>query len=262
MNQGNHAELTWLGTAGFIIKSSKQGSIAFDPYLSRPESAKLSPFKAKDFENIDSVFLGHGHFDHAYDIPEIASVCGCQVYAGENTKNRLMNKHGLEAKRFIHKTDCLNKHFSVRSFKSKHVNFDCALLWTTLKRLNFSQVVDIIKLGINYPQGETTGYTFETAGKKFLFLSSAGFTKEETEIYQKENIDVLLLPLQGHTHISKIAADFALKINPKIIIPHHHDNFYPPISQEIKTDQLKFYLSAGGYKGEVLEIPLFDTIAI
>lgn len=251
-------EITWLGTAGFTVRS-KLGRIAFDPFLSRSEGAKPSPFKPESFSDIESIFVGHGHFDHVYDIPGICVHSGCRVHALGRTAD-LLQKKGVAAEKIFGRSEYLHTSLKVRAHRSRHTTFDCALIWNTAKRFTLPELVNIAKVGLGYPKGETQGYTFESSGKKFLFLSSAGCTADELAGYRRENIDVVLLPLQGHTHISKIAADIAIATGAKTVIPHHHDNFYPPLSQEIQTDRLKFYLKQGGFSGEMIEIPLFGTV--
>ncbi len=253
-------ELTWLGTAGFTVRS-KLGRIAFDPFLSRSGGAAPSPFKPSDFSDIESIFVGHGHFDHTYDVPEICNHSGCRVHALGSTA-ALLEKKGVAAPKIFGRSEYLHSSLKVRAHPSRHTVFDCALVWNTLKRFTIPELVKTAKLGLTYPKGETQGYTFESSGKKFLFLSTAGCLDDELEGYRRENIDVILLPLQGHTHISKIAARIAIATGAKTVIPHHHDDFFPPLSQEIRTDQLKFELKEGGFKGEVLEIPLFGTVSL
>ena len=44
------------------------------------------------------------------------------------------------------------------------------------------------------------------------------------------------MPLQGHTHIVKIALEYVRALQPKVVIPHHQDNFYPPISSMVDLE--------------------------
>jgi L-ascorbate metabolism protein UlaG (beta-lactamase superfamily) len=36
--------------------------------------------------------------------------------------------------------------------------------------------------------------------------------------------------LQGHTRICRIALNYVKALKPRIVIPHHQDDFFPPIS--------------------------------
>ena len=37
--------------------------------------------------------------------------------------------------------------------------------------------------------------------------------------------------MQGHSDICQIGLNYVKVLKPKIVIPHHHDNFFPPISK-------------------------------
>lgn len=251
-------ELTWLGTAGFIIKN-KSDEIVFDPFLSRgPGSA--SPFTVKSFENSQALFVGHGHFDHTFDIPQIVSGTELKVFAPGLT-GKILQFRGVPKERIIKsdKNEILFKPFKVRTFRSSHVNFDLSLIVSTLKRCSFKSCLNICGLGLKYPKGMVQSYVFEVNSKKVLFLSSAGSTEDELRQYQKLEVDYFLAPLQGHSLIQDIVAKHTVIINPKIVIPHHHDDFYPPLSQNISVDIFRDKLKSLNFKGDVLEIPLFQN---
>jgi L-ascorbate metabolism protein UlaG (beta-lactamase superfamily) len=50
------------------------------------------------------------------------------------------------------------------------------------------------------------------------------------ERLSQQKIDVLLVPLQGHTRICEIALKYVQALKPRLVIPHHQDDFFPPIS--------------------------------
>lgn len=92
-----------------------------------------------------------------------------------------------------------------------------------------------IGLGVKYPQGLVQTYLFEVKGKKVLFISSGGCTDSRTT---------------NSNHSAQA------------VIPHHHDDFYPPLSQNISVDVFREKLIQSGFKGSVLEIPLFQSSLI
>ncbi len=253
--------LTWLGTAGFIIKSD-QGEIAFDPFLSRGEG-EPSPFSVKSFENTQAVFVGHGHFDHTFDIPQIVAGTDLKVFAPGLT-GQILKLRGAPSDRLINAAnkEVLFKPFKVRAFHSSHVRFDLPLVFSTIKRCGIKGCLHAFNIGATYPKGLVQTYLFEVKGKKVLFISSAGCSEKELLEYRKLEIDYLLAPLQGHTSIQEIAAKQTVMIQPKVVIPHHHDDFFPPLSQNISVDVFKEKLNIMGFKGKVLEIPLFQSSQI
>lgn len=254
-------ELTWLGTAGFIVKA-KEGEMAFDPFLSRG-AGQASPFSVKSFENSQAVFIGHGHFDHVYDIPQIAAGTDVKVYAPGLT-GQILKLRGVAAEKIIvaENKEVLFKPFKMRAFHSAHTRFDRDLVVSTAKRCGVQGCLHAVRLGVSYPKGLVQTYYFEMGGKKFLFVSSAGCTDKELLIYQKLEVDYFLAPLQGHSHIQEIAARQVSVVKPKVVIPHHHDDFYPPLSQNISVDVFREKLKQMSFAGDVLEIPLFQGAQI
>lgn len=257
----NFMDLTWLGTAGFIIKG-KEGEIAFDPFLSRGPGDP-SPFTTKAFENTQAVFVGHGHFDHTFDIPEIVNATDLKVYAPGLT-GQILKLRGTPASRLVEaqNKEMLFKPFKMRAFRSSHVKFDIPLIFSTLKRCSLKDCFHIAHVGLAYPKGLVQTYLFEIGGKKTLFISSGGCTDKELLEYRKLEIDYLLAPLQGHSHIQEIIAKQTMIVQPKVVIPHHWDDFYAPLSQNISVDIFRDKLNFLGFKGQVLEIPLFKSAQI
>src|SRR5262249_54902119 len=98
-------ELEWLGVAGYRLSYEGQ-TIYIDPYLSRvPLSSvfRRAPALAdpslherhlRPSGTIVGVLVGHTHFDHAIDVPEIARRHGCSAYGSSSLVN-LMRLHGL-----------------------------------------------------------------------------------------------------------------------------------------------------------------------
>ncbi len=251
-------ELIWLGTAGFIVRC-KEGEIAFDPFLSRGHG-EASPFNVTSFENTQALFIGHGHFDHTFDVPQIVAGTDLKVFAPGLT-GQVLKLRGVPSSRLMNagNKDFLFSPLKVRAFHSAHVSFDMPLVFSTVKRCGVRGCFHAAGLGLGYPKGLVQTYLFEVRGKKVLFISSAGCSEKELLEYRKLEIDFLLAPLQGHSSIQEIAAQQTMIIQPKVVIPHHHDDFYPPLSQNISVDTFSKQLKQMGFKGKMLEIPLFKS---
>ena len=93
-------------------------------------------------------------------------------------------------------------------------------------------------------------------------MSSAGATEEEVKTYRNLEIDYFMVPLQGHSDIQKIAAQLTYEINPRAVIPHHFDDFYPPLSQNISLDIYKEELKVKNCHAKVIEIPIFKSVTL
>jgi L-ascorbate metabolism protein UlaG (beta-lactamase superfamily) len=98
-------ELQWLGVSGYRL-SYEGVSLFIDPYVSRvplralllrrvyaPDPVMLDRYITAPGE-VAGVLVGHTHFDHALDAPEIARRFGCRAY-GSASLTHLMALHGL-----------------------------------------------------------------------------------------------------------------------------------------------------------------------
>jgi L-ascorbate metabolism protein UlaG (beta-lactamase superfamily) len=120
----------------------------------------------------------------------------------------------------------------VFAFPSRHVRFDLTLIWRTLRRvLRFGRkTLALLRRASAWPQGDVLGYQFVVSEKSVVHLGSAGWHRDELARLRP---DVVLLPLQGHSNIHRVALDMVELLRPKCVIPHHHDDFCPPLSEAI-----------------------------
>ena len=225
-------ELTWWGTAGFQVKTGAHVFL-IDPYLSRNAAARPhQTIVPSDITRADQIFVSHGHFDHIWDIPEIVAQTGCTVYccpvAGDTLK-----KNGVAGARIKkipeNEYPVAFEGYRARAFFSQHVKFDRWLLIKALSRINL-RIPRFLPLMKEYPVGQVLSWQFEIGGKVLQHFGSAGATPEELERLGRQKIDILFVPLQGHTRICDIALKYVQILKPSLVIPHHQDDFFPPIS--------------------------------
>ncbi len=255
-------KLTWFGTAGFRIITENY-SILIDPYFTRNEKAiPEQPMVPSDIEYANSIFISHGHFDHIYDVPKIASNTNSTVYCGRGVDGTLIHK-GLN-KDLIHRVVSDGEYFDfdglgAQAFYSNHIKFDRWLLIKTLARINFrlSRYLPLLR---EYPEGQVLSWRFTAEGKVIHHFGSGGSSQEELEKLGKQSIDILLVPMQGHTYIDQIAHKFVKALNPKVVIPHHQDDFYPPISTMIGTESFSTLVKRTNPNTKIIVMELNDTI--
>lgn len=97
--------MQWLGTAGFRIEFEKH-VVLIDPYLTRASLAQciLGPVRsdtsaiARILPRADAILVGHTHFDHVLDVPDIARMTGATVY-GSWSAARLCLAQGVAPER-------------------------------------------------------------------------------------------------------------------------------------------------------------------
>lgn len=231
-------KIQWLGTAGFRIKFNTT-QVLVDPYLTRnPDARPEQPLGPEDLGPVSHIFISHGHFDHLKDVPAIAAQTGARVYCSPEA-GQTLEKLGLDrgrVKRIF--TDGWEEGFSdftAQAFFSQHVRFDIRLLLTTLAKINV-KIPQYLPLIREFPCGQVLSWQFQAENKRLHFFGSAGATPEELDRLKgliRDPLDILLVPLQGHTHICDIAARYVKILEPKRVIPHHQDDFFPPISQQV-----------------------------
>ncbi len=225
-------EITWWGTAGFQIKTGEQVFL-IDPYLSRNATARpQQPLVPSGIPRADRIFVSHGHFDHIFDIPAIASQTDCTVHCCPVAANTL-KQNGLKSDQIqeVPADDytVTFEGYRARAFFSQHVKFDRWLLIKTLARINL-RIPRYLPLMKEYPVGQVLSWQFEIDGQVLQHFGSGGSTPEELERLSHQKIDILFVPLQGHTRICDIALRYVQTLKPRMVIPHHQDDFFPPIS--------------------------------
>ncbi len=233
-------KLTWFGTAGFQIETD-QHIILIDPYFTRnPQATPKQPLQASDINQGDMIFISHGHFDHIYDVPEIAAKTKARVYCGKEIEKTLVKK-GLSPN-LIQTVESDGQQFDfegigAQAFFSKHVVFDKWLLVRSLARINF-RIQRYLPLLKEYPEGQVLSWRFSIDNKIIHHFGSGGSSYEELQQLGRNPTDILLVPMQGHTFITRIAHQYVNFLQPKMVIPHHQDDFFPPVSMQVSTDQL------------------------
>lgn len=234
-------KIQWLGTAGFRFEHD--GSvILIDPYLSRnPDARPVQALTPGDLASgkpgpVSHILISHGHFDHLMDIPEIARETCARVCCSPEAARTLVAA-GLDPDqiRVVDQDGWSGEAgaFTVEAFYSSHVRFDLKLVARTLVRAG-RRFYRLLPLFREYPCGQVLGWRIRVRGKTILFFGSAGATGPELSRLRKIGpVDLLLVPLQGHSRICHIGLNMVLQLEPAMVIPHHHDDFYPPLSQAV-----------------------------
>lgn len=226
-------KMRWLGTAGFELRSGDT-VILLDPYLTRNGRARpVQPLHADDFQQADAILVSHGHFDHTYDVPRIAINTGARVICRAGVCNSLRARSTPWSQ--VQPMEPFGKlqigEISVTALPSRHVDFDTSLVLKTLAR-SAMRMPEIATLGApRFPLGGVFIYLLEVEGKRILHMGSAHL---EPGIADRVTpVDIFLVPVQGRSDIQELAVRLTKEIKPTLAIPHHHDSFYPPLSQMV-----------------------------
>ncbi len=248
-------KLIWYGTANYVLDLDGT-RLLFDPFFYRnSKSTPILKTKKENVEDINGIFITHGHFDHITEAGWFAENQNTPIYCSETAKDNIirwaegkiiedeiheLSEKGRNNIKISHEFDKidLSEDVTVEVIKSEHVKFD---LNTILSRLFSWKVLKEIKklsiYGKGFPMGDVFGFCTSFKGKKIVSFGS--LWHEYEDILEKyENCDVFVAPLAGNSkkNLAKKGGRIVDLLKPKIIVPVHWDNFFPPIS---RTEDLR-----------------------
>jgi L-ascorbate metabolism protein UlaG (beta-lactamase superfamily) len=236
--------LKWYGTATILLEQDGT-KLLFDPFLSLNDKCVKSPedelSAVEELASVDTILVTHGHLDHIADIPAILRQGDgtATVYCTAKPHEVLVSKGVDEIRiREIKPGDRLGfGPFEVRVLKGKHIVFNMGLVLKTFfnprvltYRNNLGYLLKENRICVE--AGETVAYDISVVDKRILLLGSLNLD-DDTE-YPK-GVDLLILPFQGRSDLTKYAMPFIDRLRPKKVLLDHFDDAFPPISSNVKT---------------------------
>jgi L-ascorbate metabolism protein UlaG (beta-lactamase superfamily) len=234
-------KLEWLGTAGYRLTMDGQ-TLLIDPYLTRVPlrnvfmrtPARADPALHERYirpaaREVLGILVGHTHFDHAIDVPELARSLDAPAY-GSDSLMRLMRLYGLGDQAIEvapHRPYELGP-FTVRFVPSLHsklllgyaVPFDGALTCDHLDRLSPSA----------YRCGRVYGIHIEVAGVSFYHQGSANLIDDEVPA---GGVDVFLAGIAGRSFTEDYWSRILRRLDPACVVASHYDDFFRPLGAPI-----------------------------
>ena len=239
--------LKWLGAAGFEVRFRNR-LVLVDPFLSRPaDSIPRIAVTPQDYRKFDLLVASHGHFDHFMDVPYLAVTVDAPVYVPQAAKKDIRDEWRRQHPsaragnpdqwRALEDTDHIKlDDLTVTPIRSFHEVFDVPTVAEAAGRI-FSKrpLWDSIKRGLKavstHPYGNTHLLHFDwgSRGTRMMFVGSLarhvyGLTAENGRV------DVLALPYcPANRQWMKETERLIRRFQPRAILVHHFDKFYPPI---------------------------------
>lgn len=212
------AKLQFLGHAACYIEGTGLRALV-DPFLSGNPSATVGP---EDFQQINYIFVTHGHDDHIGDTVEIAGNNGATVVANADLC-RIFQRKGL-------KTHPMHIGGTFR------FPFGMVKMTPALHGSDVQEGDDLL------PGGNPGGFLIEVDSRKIYHAGDTGLTMD-MQLLRQENIDIALLPSGGNFTMDMADAARAVEmIRPSIAIPVHYNTF-----DLIKADPEEFVAKASKY---------------
>lgn len=266
-------EIEWLGVSGYRL-SYEGVSLLIDPYLSRvglralllrraaqADARMLDRYGAIE-EPVAGVLVGHTHFDHAVDAPALARRFGCNAY-GSASLAHLMRLHGLGAQAVEAQPREAYElgPFVVRFVPSRHSKLILG------RRVPFDGELTCDHLDGLWPGayrcGQVWGIRIEVAGTSLYHQGSADLDDQALGI---EPVDVFLAGVAGRSVTPRYWERVLPKLDPRVVIPTHYDNFFRPLGREldfvrnVKLASVPDEVSAVASSATVCALPRIDDL--
>jgi L-ascorbate metabolism protein UlaG (beta-lactamase superfamily) len=230
----------WLGTAGFSIHHDDH-VLLIDPYVTRASLAAclVAPLRPdvaairRYIERADAIALGHTHFDHALDVPEIARQTGAQVL-GSRSAAALCMSQGMSAER----VDVIEGNAGTDAAVRREVGpFALRFVPSAHSRLLFGRVPfagdisDCHQLPVRaeaYRCGAVFGIEIRVGGRIIYHMGSAELVDDHLDA---RGVDLLLLCVAGWTASPNLPERIVKRLAPRAVLLSHWDNFLRPLDR-------------------------------
>ena len=272
--------VTWHGCANIRLEW-KGKAIFLDPWFRRND--KSDPRIESTMDSVDDdaiIFMSHGHFDHLQDVPSIiAKKPGVSVYcsktARETIHDQMVARKELDAtlipscmdRVHVIKADDVitidGKDITVHVIKSRHAIYDVKTIAKAFfKAETWRRIRQLCHLMDEYPAGDVFGYDIHLGNEMRVIMYGSLWSRYRDILRQHANPDVCILPIAGRFNSDKIALKIAKILHPRIIIPVHHDDFYPPISYWTPVTAIKEGAGHLDPPAKFMELPVEEPVKI
>ena len=234
---------TWFGTNGWEITFGNR-TILIDPWFGRFDAGFFRPGQFnvntalttnqdildQHIGKADQILIGHGHWDHVADIPQIAMKTGAMVIGSESHVNALLAA-GVPASQLVRVKGGEHMQFdgySIEVFPGLHSlgptkQYNPPSHLYSVPTQAPSKVADL-------PEGDTLIYQI-TVGDDFRIFSMSSANYIERWITGLQP-DVALIASIFASSIHDFNQRLLGALNyPNLILPTHWDNFEKPFSQ-------------------------------
>ena len=234
-------EVEWLGVSGYRLTYEGQ-TLFIDPYLSRvplrdlllrrralPDPAALERFVRAPGETV-GVLVGHTHFDHAVDAPELARRLDCNAYGSASLVN-LMALHGMPERAVEVEPYRVYElgPFEVSFTPSVHSKLLLGLAVPYDGELTCEHLDSLSPAA--YRCGQVWGISIAVAGLRFYHQGSANLVDDAV---RERGVDVFLAGVAGRSFTERYWRRILPLLEPRVVVPTHYDNFFRPLGQELE----------------------------
>jgi L-ascorbate metabolism protein UlaG (beta-lactamase superfamily) len=170
--------------------------------------------------------IGHTHFDHVLDAPEIARQHGCKVY-GSRSVATLLRLYGLESQAEVvdpYRVYSLGP-FEVTFVPSVHSKLALGLFVPNSGPITCDHLDGLHVQAYNCDQ--VWGIHIAVAGVSFYHQGSADLVDDAV---RHRGVDYFLCGIAGRQFSPRYVDRVLRRLTPRVIVPSHYDNFFAPFS--------------------------------
>jgi L-ascorbate metabolism protein UlaG (beta-lactamase superfamily) len=234
-------EVEWLGVSGYRL-TFEGHTVFIDPYLSRvplrdllqrrralPDAAALERFVRAPGKTI-GVLVGHTHFDHAVDAPELARRLDCKAFGSASLVN-LMALHGVPERAVEVEPYRVYElgPFEVSFTPSVHSKLLLGLAVPYDGELTCEHLDSLSPAA--YRCGQVWGITIAVAGLRFYHQGSANLVDDAV---RERGVDIFLAGVAGRSFTERYWRRILPLLEPRVVVPTHYDNFFRPLGEELE----------------------------
>ena len=234
-------EIEWLGISGYRLTYEGR-TLYIDPYFTRvplsyllrrrpalPDRETIDRFLPSE-EDVVGVLVGHTHWDHAVDAPELARRYRCNAY-GSTSLAVLMRLHGLGRQAVEvepYRTYELGP-FEVSFVPSAHSKLLLGMAVPFAGDLTCEHL-DGLSPGA-YRCGQVWGIHVAVAGISLYHQGSADLIDDAV---RHHGVDLFLAGIAGRDFTDRYWERILTRLDPTTVVPTHYDNFFVPLSGELE----------------------------
>ena len=237
-------KVTFFGTTTLLLDDGKD-QIFFDAHMTRPSLLKYifgsaptdramvdEKLRLHHVDRLKAIFISHSHHDHVLDAPYIAEKTNAMIYGSSSTLNVARGGDIPEDRLVEFKA---NETYEVGNYRIKvipSIHSKPTILNNDLGETIDTPLRQPSKLR-SYKEGGSFDFYIEVEGKKIMIRPSFNYLEGQMDGNQA---DVLFLGVAGlqkadQAMEQKFFEETIEKLNPKLVIPVHWDNFFSPLSK-------------------------------
>ncbi|AXI02047.1 MBL fold metallo-hydrolase [Aquirhabdus parva] len=233
-SDGEAVEFTYLGTAGFILKSPSR-TLVLDPYVSRPNLRETltqtlipnAPLIRRLIPHADDVLVGHAHYDHILDAPELCAQTGARLI-GSRAVAMVGRAAGLPEAQIVETSgheEIPSGTWTIQGLPSIHgrVFGRIPIPGDITEPPPWPPRMRDLKHGL------VLNWVVNTGSLRIMHIDSADFIPKQLKGIQ---VDVLCLCAIGRQYRPNYVKEVIALVKPRWIVPCHWDSMMTPIDAE------------------------------